>query len=716
MLENTIKVAMSDTFLDSMLALPHQPRNKTMKFLRHFRANPTSDGFHYETIANASDPNLRSIRLDQAYRAIVLKPEKGNVYVLLWVDHHDDAYAWAERKRVTVHPKTGSIQVLPVEVGEPVVEPSEAEEDVPGLLDDFRDRELRRFGVPDDMFPEVRACVTKGDLEKLKGRLPLEAWEALYWLSEGDTIEEVYRALMMEPTLDDTEDEEFDTEDFEAALERPGSKRHFRVLTDDNELELILNAPLDRWRIFLHPVQHKLVEKDVNGPIRVLGGAGTGKTVVAMHRAKWLIENVHTGPDDRILFTTFTRNLADDIRENLRGLCTPEQMRRIEVVNLDQWVSEFLQKQGYDHDIAYFDPRRGKLKELWEQALASRPADVDVPESFYREEWEFVIQDQAVESLRDYFKVVRTGRGQGLHRSARKKVWSVFETYRNLLAREGLRESPGAMRDARNLLGSKGAILPYRSVIVDEAQDLSAEAFKLIRAMIQPEQANDLFIVGDAHQRIYQHKVTLKHCGVNIVGRSHRLRINYRTTDEIRAFAIGVLEGVEVDDLDGGLDSVSGYMSLVHGEDPDIEGFETQADEIAAIAEWIGDDADKWPNVCVVARTKTLRDQYAEGLQKRGFKTHQVSGKHVDDRSKPGVRVATMHRVKGLEFERMVIAGMNEGVMPLEVAIESDDEAVQEQAEQAERALFYVSLTRAKRAVLVTGNGKLSPYISAGSP
>lgn len=708
---HAIKVALSDTFLDAMMDLPKAPRKATIKFVQKFRANPTSPGLNYETINNASDANMRSVRVDQSYRAIVLKPTQGNVYVLLWVANHDDAYDWATRKRVTIHPGTGSVQILSAELEQGLAEASAAAETGrPPLFDQFRDRELKRFGLPDQLLPLVRSVSTVDEFEALQDAIPAEAFEALYWLAEGESIEDVYRALMMTPVIEENEKvEEFDTEDFGAALDRAGSKRHFWVVEDEMELAAILEEPLERWRVYLHPVQRRLVERDWNGPVRVLGGAGTGKTVVAMHRANYLAQRICDGPDDRILLTTYTRNLAADIQANLRELCTPEVLRRIEVVNLDRWVSDFLNRQGYPHDIRYFGSDQ-RLEKLWAEALTYRSDDLDLPESFYREEWEYVVQDRAVETLRDYFVADRAGRGVALHRATRKTVWRVFEEYRALLAREGLREAPDAMRDARRILANKGGTLPYQAVIVDEAQDMGSEAFRLIRQLVPFERPNDIFLVGDAHQRIYRHKVVLGRCGVKVVGRSHRLRINYRTTDELRQFAVAVLKDMEVDDLDGGTDSVLGYRSLTHGEPPHRCVCTSLAEEVDSMAEFLGDEAG-WRSTCVIARTQKLLDEYSAALGERGIETYRLSRDGHDDRSVPGVRLATMHRVKGLEFDRVIVAGLNDGIMPLKWAVQSPDVAVREAAEHAERSLLYVSVTRARRHAMISAHGKPSPYL-----
>lgn len=689
-------VAIGETFLEALFKLPKDVQKKSMAFLTKFRQNPMSSGINYETIQAAFDKNLRSVRIDQAYRAIVLKPAVGAVYVLLFVGHHDDAYDWACRKRVAVHPVTGTIQILPVNIDN-LVEPSEA--NGAKLFDHVKDSLMAQFGVPADFVGPLRECVSLEDFKQFEFSLPAEAYEAMHWLAEGESPEEVWRALMRTPDVE----VQVDTEDVAAALERPSSKRHFKVVENDAEIEELFE--LARWRVFLHEVQHKVAYTDRSGPTRVLGGAGTGKTVVAMHRAKHLAETLCTGTQDRILFTTYTRNLATDIRQNLELLCGASVVRdKIEVQNLDAWVSQFLRKNDYPHEVAYFG-LSDKLREAWVAALGSAPQDVGVETSFYREEWERVIQAQGIDSLRDYLKAQRAGRGVSLHRTQRMAVWKVFEEYRRLLEQKGLREAPDAMRDATVLIRQRPELVHYRAVIVDEGQDFGNAAYQLIRALV-PAGPNDIFIVGDAHQRIYKERVTLSRCGVQVVGRSFRLRINYRTTDEIRRFALGLLEGVDIDDLDEGKDSSKGYMSHRHGPAPEVVNFKTFEQEVDCIVDFLGTHPALWRNTCVVAYTNKQVEQYLDALEARGFQCCWLKSTNTDDRELEGVRVATMHRVKGLEFDRMVLAGVNDGVVPR--PNHSADEAVREDDENADRALLYVALTRARSEALVTSHGKPS--------
>jgi len=699
-----ITVAIASDFLESFSKIPRKKQGKVMEFITKFRSNPSSSGINYEKIIHAKDPNMRSVRIDQSYRGIILKPESGNVYVLLWVDTHDKAYQWAEKKTYQIHPETGSLQVIEIEetkYGTESVSPQKEQM----LFDDIRDRHLMKLGIPEIQIPLIRNIKTSKDLEKISDKLPQEAYESLFFLSEGFTLDDVLRNSEV------TEKEKkVDVTDYEAALDKPDSRRRFHIVDDDLELAAILNAPLEKWRIFLHPTQQSTVERDWNGPVRILGGAGTGKTVAAIHRAKWLIQNCFTHPKDKIFFTTFTRNLAIDIQENLKKICSKDVLVRIEVMNLDRWVSHFLLKNGYDYKIDYGN----QSNQLWHKVLDMIPSELNYDLAFYREEWERVIQPQGITTFEHYQKASRVGRGIRLNRKARKLVWHIFEEYRILMNEQGLREPDDAIRDARLLLEQKKEILPYKAIIVDEAQDMGPQAFMLLRQMV-PEGKNDMFIVGDAHQRIYRHQVILGQCGINIMGRGNKFWVNYRTTDETRKWAIGLLKGVNVDDLNGGIDDQKGYKSLMHGLFPELKHFNSFQEETEYIGQYIEKikkETGSINEICLVARTNSLLKQYEEVLQNKGFDTYFIHRSEPEDRQANGVRLATMHRVKGLEFSNIIISSVNDRIMPLENSeIGSSDLVVQSEHEMRERALLYVAATRAKKEVLVTSYGKISRFL-----
>lgn len=687
-----LKIAMSDDFLKSFAAVPRSHQQAVLTFVAKFRQNPMASGINYERIRDAADPNMRSVRINENMRGIVLKPDVGNVYCLLWVDQHDDAYHWARRHRVAIHPDVGSIQVYAVQenvAGEALSAPASA---ASGLFDGLKDREIRRLGVPDDRLSAVRAVTSERELDALEALLPDEAFEALYLFAAGESFDKI--------VSDQAASDSVDPADFGAALERDSTCRHFVVLTDDIDLEALLAAPLERWRVFLHPSQRKLVERDWNGPVKVTGGAGTGKTVVAMHRAARLARQYSALPGRPVLFTTFTKTLAEDIRQHLALLCTPQELEKIQVVNLDQWASSVLRRFGYPHNLLYNEADR---RRYWQSALSAMPAAVDLSASFMRAEYERVVLPQACETAEDYIRASRVGRGGQLGRAVRKSIWPVFAEYRAQLQAANLREPEEAFREASQLLSKEKPELGIRAMVVDEAQDISNAAFELIRTAV-PKAENDLFIVGDAHQRIYRHKVVLSRVGIEVRGRSRSLKVNYRTTDEIRQWACAQLEGCAVDDLDGNVDSLRGYHSLTHGDVPEVIESGSLQDDVGHIKSILADlqhDGMEMRQVCITARTNDDLDGLARELQGAGIPTLRLDTSTTDDASSPGVRLATMHRIKGLEFGVVVLAAYKGGSAYAEQFSRDEDAGVAEDTELAERCLLHVAATRAKRNLFV---------------
>lgn len=700
-----VKVAISSDFFNAFSRLPQTQQSKVAKFITNFQKNPGAPGLNYERIEKARDSNMRSVRIDQAYRGIVLQPGSGKVYMLLWVDHHDEAYAWAERHRCNINPATGAIQVYEVEAlpeGAPSIPPSQGH--IPGAFDELKDKELMHLGVPEALLPLVRSVHSEHELDAIEHRLPVEAYEGLFLYMAGSRFDEIINER------EQSAEEHIDTGDFARALERAETLSRFVVVENEFELASMLNAPLEKWRVFLHPSQRRLVEGDRSGSVRVLGGAGTGKTVVAMHRARWLAETF-LQDNQKILFTTFTKNLAIDIEANLKSICPPDVMANVEVVNLDRWVSRFLQSRKYDYSILYNDDG----EQYWQQALDLKSMDLDLPDAFYREEWQKVVQPQSIETLEQYKKASRIGRGTKLSRADRAMVWKVFEEYRNLLTLHKKKEVDDAYRDAASLLARESHQFPYAGVIVDEAQDMSTQAFRLIRQLV-PEGPNDLFIVGDGHQRIYgRNKVILSQCGINIRGRSRKLRINYRTTEEIRRWAVNLLEGYPVDDLDGGSDNNRGFKSLTHGVAPCVKHFGDVEQQSQFLREYlnqrrVGDVP--LGHVCIVARVRQELDIIEESLQQAGLPTVRISANTSDRGNQNAVRLATMHRVKGLEFDEVILASVNKGLMPFEKAIDGKGDAVEARlADMEERGLMYVAVTRARKAVMIFCYGNISPYL-----
>ncbi|MDN5939318.1 MAG: hypothetical protein L0H83_11740 [Salinisphaera sp.] len=247
-------VAISDDFLKSFTQIPRNDQQAVLTFVAKFRQNPRASGINYERISDAADPNMRSVRITKGVRGIILKPDTGDVYCLLWVDRHDDAYDWARRHKVAIHPDVGSIQVYAAHAALADEAPEGSEQPAKeGLFAGLRDREIRRLGVPDERLPVVRNVSSEDELEALESILPDEAFEALYLYAAGDPLEKIHAESAVPGSVD--------TQDFSTALERDHTRRHFVVLTDDRDVGALLAAPLERWRVFLHPTQRRLVER-----------------------------------------------------------------------------------------------------------------------------------------------------------------------------------------------------------------------------------------------------------------------------------------------------------------------------------------------------------------------------------------------------------------------------------------------------------------------
>ncbi|MFM6204637.1 UvrD-helicase domain-containing protein, partial [Planktothrix sp.] len=399
-LQHSVRLAISDDFLNAFSELPRKIQNKVSEFINRFRQDPTRSGLNYESIKNGREKRLKSVRVNDDYRAIILQPESGNIYLLLWVDKHDQAYDWAKRKICRINQVSGALQIIDVEEVEETTEKLflKNNQQQTGRFERIEDQDLMRLGVPEILLPAVRQVVTDEDVEELLPHLPREASDAILMLAAGYELQEIFQQL------DKTKKQQkVDPDDLETALKNEDTLSRFMVVTDDSELEEMLAAPLEKWRVFLHPTQRKLVERDWNGAVRVLGGAGTGKTVVAIHRAKWLAKNRFTDPNDRILLTTFTRNLAIDIKANLKTICSPDLMQRILVVNLDSWVTMFLKQEGIETRIVY----GSETDELWQQAYSLAPVELALPISFYQEEWQDVVQNDQCKTLRDYLSARR---------------------------------------------------------------------------------------------------------------------------------------------------------------------------------------------------------------------------------------------------------------------------------------------------------------------
>lgn len=659
----------------------------------------THTGLHLEKIANARNPRFRSIRIDQAWRGIVLAPVTGDVYTLMKVLHHDDAYAWAQRSNVSVNSATGGIEIRDeAELDRQIPEMEEAAKNagVP-IFADVKDGELTKLGIDEKVLAFARTVTDAAQLDAAKTFLPGTQWDVLFGLAAGFTPDEVWADLgaqiLSEPV---------DTDDIDAAILR--SSDRVVLVSGPDELMDVFAYPFATWRVYLHPTQRAVADAAYKGPARVTGGPGTGKTVVALHRAHMLAKR----DDGKVLVTTFTSTLSETLQSGLDMLIDDDKVEsRIEVSHVDKVAHRVFRKThgappmlGSDDEKALWAGLIGEL------GLSFTPV-------FLSEEWRQVVLARRISTADEYLAAKRTGRGRALGAAQRAQVWQAIWEFEQTLTQQGVWTHETIRREAARLL-EQSDDKPFRHIIIDEAQDLSPDQWRLLRAAVA-EAPDDIFIAGDTHQRIYDNRVSLKEVGINIAGRSSRLNINYRTTAEILGWSLGLLRGEPIDDMEGGLDSIAGCKSYVHGQPPALSGHPSADAEAAFIAatvqEWI-DDGIAPSEIGIAVRAKWSSSKIESALRKARIEYVDLAKASDDDES---VRIGTMHRMKGLEFRAVCVAGISAKQVPAANAITpiEDDKQTHQQDLERERCLVFVACTRAREQLRVTWHGDPSPFLTA---
>jgi hypothetical protein len=675
----------ADTFTDSLARLSGDEQKSVKTTAFDLQVNPASPGMRFHRLDRAKDPNFWSVRVNDGIRLIVHKTGEG--LLLCYVGQHDEAYRWAERRKIERHPKTGAAQL--VEVRETVREiavPRYVEAPVAPSPTTARraafvgvsDEELLSFGVPPEWLKDVREA-TEDSLLDLCEHLPREASEALLDLATGakPKVQQLGTA----------------TSD---PFAHPDAQRRFRVMTNVEELERALEYPWEKWTVFLHPAQRDVVERRYSGPVRVAGSAGTGKTIVALHRA---VRLARMHPTARVLLTTFSPTLAGFLRLKLGRLVGNERgvVERIEVSPLST-VAERVFTAAFGSPRVADDPTVDAILRTAAGTLGVR----QFPERFMRSEWREVVDAWGIESWEEYRDVQRLGRKTRLSEPHRKALWSVFEAVRAQLGREKQVTVAGiALRAAAAIMG--GAPRPFDFAVVDESQDVSVAQLKLL-SVLTTSRADGLFFAGDLGQRIFQTPFSWKSLGVDIRGRSYTLRINYRPSHQIRRQADRLLPP-EVSDVDGNAEQRRGAVSVFNGPDPEIVIAESIAAEERCIADWIRarkTEGVRPDEIGIFVRSDAELTRAAAAVRASGEQWVQLDTETSPTSGK--ISISTMHLAKGLEFRAVVVAAVDDGVLPLEERIEAvSDEADLEEVYNTERHLLYVACTRARDRLLVTG-------------
>lgn len=671
-----------------------------------------SKGLHLEPYSNQRDPRARTIRLGDNHRGIVMMPDRAEMIVLVDVLPHEEADRWMLRNEFRVNEATGALEVVDVSsLGDLLADtttPSPVDDASP-LYAHRSDKEFAQLGVDESLLPLLRVVQNEDQLEPLLAVVPQGQADALIMLTGDESTDTLYAALVGQAAP-----ETVDTDDLAAAVTSPASRSQFHVVENQAELAEMLAKPLAVWRTYLHPTQRDAAYKPTyNGPARITGGAGTGKTVVAIHRAKALADALDSSTRGKaILFTTFTRNLAQSIEQDLVALGGSDLLERVEVLNVDRVAHQIVSDaEGAAPGIIDHD----RLKDLWQTAIDE--VGIELPVTFMLQEWEQVVLAQGIESRDAYFTASRAGRGTPLDRRARARVWKVIEAATGEMARRRQRTFLQIAGDAAGYLGST-VVKPYRHAVVDEAQDLHEVQWRLLRAAVDPG-ANDLFIVGDSHQRIYDRRSSLSKVGIEVRGRSRRLRINYRTTHEILRWSLAVLGEGDFDDLDTGTDTQdrAGYHSFLHGSPPTVVGFDTAGDMASGLAEqiaqWIEDGVEP-SEIGVAARAQGAFSVVERALGEADMRCFRLGR---DLKFGEGVALGTMHRMKGLEYRCMAVVavGADQIPSPQALAAVAGDAAEVELETRRERCLLYVACTRAREELWVGYAGAPSPFLSTPS-
>ncbi|MBI3423377.1 MAG: DEAD/DEAH box helicase [Acidobacteria bacterium] len=681
----------ADTFTDSLAKLTGDEQKAVKTTAFDLQLNPVNPGMQLHKVDRAKDPNFWSARVSRDIRLIVHKTAAS--FLLCYVDHHDNAYDWALRRRLETHPKTGAAQLVVVrETVQEVIIPKYIEVEQPKppkqlLFARLTDDELLSYGVPAEWLNDVRQ-VNEDTLLTLATHLPGEAAEALLELAVGG------KPALPQPAAKGS-----------SPFDHPDALRRFRVMNDVEELARALEFPWEKWTIFLHPAQRQLVERDYNGPARVAGSAGTGKTIVALHRAAHLARHNRQA---RVLLTTFSDTLARALDTKLRRLLhhEPRLAENIEVHSLNAIARKLYKARLGVPNLASDKVLAELLAEAAKQVEGHK-----FSQRFLRSEWTEVVDAWQLDSWEAYRDVKRLGRKTRLPEAQRALLWAIFDRARAQLNERGLITYAGLFsRLAAQLAESKQA--PFDFAVVDEAQDVGIPQLRFLAAL-GAEQPNGLFFAGDLGQRIFQQPFSWKALGVDVRGRSRTLHINYRTSHQIRQQADRLL-GPEVSDVDGNTEERANTISVFNGPTPAIQILESNAEEVRVVSAWLTDRGRE--GVCpdeigVFVRSEAELDRAKTAIESAGLK-FKILDENVETAS-GFVSLSTMHLAKGLEFRAVAVMACDDEITPLQARIEAvADETDLEEVYNTERHLLYVACTRARDYLLVTSTAPASEFLA----
>ncbi len=661
-------------------------------------------GLKLESLKQAKDPHIRTIRIAQGTRGVVLAPESGDTFVLLRVMPHDKAIAWAIKQRASINTVTRAVEIRDIAMLDELTPAYERIAAAPDerLFAKVSDGDLAALGIDETTLRQARVLTSKEQLEAFAPYFPQDQREVLEYLAEGFTAEEVWRDLVS-VNLPTSASDPVDTTDYTTAIRH--TRTRIALVTASDELRDILDSPFAAWRVYLHPSQHKVAYRaSYSGPAQVTGGPGTGKTVVALHRVKHLLEFLRDG--DRVLLTTYTNALVAALRTGLGTLIEDEELRaRVDITTVDALASRVVTTSRRPLGS-------GEEESRWKQA--ARATGFTGTAQFLGQEYKHVILAQDLRSEGEYEAADRRGRGSRLPAAERPLVWRTVREFTDRLAADGRRTYLGTCTEAADLLRATGPL--YRHIVVDEAQDLHPAQWRLLRAAA-PARPDDLFIAGDPHQRIYDTKVSLRTLGIKVAGRSTKMRKNYRSTHEILSWSTALLVGRPFEQLedDSRNETLLGYRSALHGNGPEIHAAASEEAELDALV----DRVSGWTENGVAPGEIGVTSRFNKGVEKALARLAAAgipAGRLRADAPEraDAVRVGTMHSFKGLEFRCVAVTCVNADALPAPKAVTPVEvDRLQHEADLlSERCLLFVACTRARDGLYVSWTGEPSRFLA----
>lgn len=691
--------------------------------LDQFSKNPDHPGLNLHPVNTAGASRLHTIRANKGVR--ILLAREGDTFVFLEAGPHDYIYERAQRGQFINARATGYIGFVEppsaLDVEEPAaswhVGQSGNTDDGPSLVDHWTDAELRDVaGFDDQLIIDLRRARDPDQVLDLG--LDNDTWERVFRV-----LEETPEQWLQPALLEDASALSGEEERLRAAITDTGAEWGLSRLYTPEEVADLLAAPIEDWMVFLHPAQRFVVDRNFTGPARVKGGPGTGKTVVALHRAARLARTLAGEANPAglpILFTTYIKSLPPVFEHLYRRLpgttATPTE---IDFVHIDSLAYRLYRDAGgvgspemKEADKAFESAHRRVVTPMSPLAAGHITPD------YLRDEIRTVIKGRGLQHLDEYLAIERTGRRTPLREPQRRQVWALREEYDADIARRGIVDFAdilnAALAHARTFAAPR-----YRAAIVEEAQDLTLVGLRLVRALVNGPARDDppdgLLLVGDAAQRIYPGGFRLAHAGINVSGRrSIELTTHYRSTRQILAAAYAIAGDDVVEDMDAAFRRGDAKVTIRRdGPVPTLSRYSSKSDElsgiVASICEMVAAARVRPSDVGVLVTTKREIGDYRRGLANAGLDSIDLLEYRGDDTN--AVKVGTWYRAKGLEFKVVYLPGLSDGRWPRRRA-QGQSDVEYDEACSLELSRLFVAMTRARDQLAVSCVGEPSTRIA----